>query len=83
VLYATGLGDGPPDPGLETLARLCAKLLNVPVALISLVEADRQFFTASCVLPQPWAGARQTRLSHSFCQHVVASRLRFRWRESR
>jgi hypothetical protein len=74
---ATGLVDGPSDAGLDTLARLCAKLLNVPVALISLVEADRQFFAASCGLPQPWAGERHTRLSHSFCQHVVASRQPF------
>lgn len=77
ALRATGLVDGPPDRGLDALAHLCAKLLNVPVALISLVEADRQFFTASCGLPQPWAGERQTRLSHSFCQHVVASRQPF------
>jgi GAF domain len=77
AVRATGLVDGPPDHTLQTLARLCAKLLGVPVALISLVEADRQFFTASCGLPQPWAGERQTRLSHSFCQHVVASRQPF------
>jgi GAF domain-containing protein len=77
AVQATGLVDGPADPGLETLARLCAKLLDVPVALISLVEAERQFFTASCGLPQPWAGQRQTRLSHSFCQHVVVSRQPF------
>lgn len=74
AVRATGLVDGPSDPGLDTLARLCAKLLDVPVALISLVEADRQFFAASCGLPHPWAGERQTRLSHSFCQHVVVSR---------
>jgi GAF domain-containing protein len=77
AVRAIGLVDGPPDPGLDTLARLCAKLLDVPVALISLVEADRQFFAASCGLPQPWAGERQTRLSHSFCQHVVVSRQPF------
>jgi GAF domain-containing protein len=77
AVRATGLVDGPPDPGLDTLARLCAKLLDVPVALISLVEEERQFFTASCGLSQPWAGERQTRLSHSFCQHVVVSRQPF------
>jgi GAF domain-containing protein len=77
ALRATGLVDGPADPGLETLARLCAKLLSVPVALISLVEAERQFFAAACGLSDPWAGERQTRLSHSFCQHVVVSRQPF------
>ena len=73
----TGLVDGPPDPGLETLAQLCAKVLGVPVSLISLVTPDRQFFAASCGLPEPWARERQTRLSHSFCQHVVVSRQPF------
>jgi GAF domain-containing protein len=74
---ATTLVDGPADAGLETLVHLCTKLLGVPVALISLVEAERQFFAASCGLPEPWSGERQTRLSHSFCQHVVASRQPF------
>ena len=77
AMQQTGLVDGPADPGLETLAQLCAKLLGVPVVLISLVDPERQFFAASCGLPQPWAGDRQARLSHSFCQHVVVARQPF------
>ena len=77
AVQQTGLVDGASDPGLETLAQLCAKLLDIPVALISLVDPERQFFAASCGLPQPWASQRQTRLSHSFCQHVVVSRQPF------
>ncbi|HEX8201732.1 MAG TPA: PAS domain S-box protein, partial [Isosphaeraceae bacterium] len=50
------------------------RILGVPVALVSLVEADRQFFTSSVGLPEPWASCRQTPLSHSFCRHVVAAR---------
>jgi GAF domain-containing protein len=73
AVHATGLVDGPPDRGLDTLAHLCAKLLNVPIVLISLIEAERQFLTAFCGLHEPWAGERQMRLSHSFCQHVVVS----------
>jgi PAS domain S-box-containing protein len=37
------------------------------------VDADRQFFKSCVGLPPPWADARQTPLSHSFCQHVVLS----------
>ena len=77
AITSTGLVDGATDPGLDTLAKLCSKVLDVPVALISLVEADRQFFAAACGLAQPWAGERQTKLSHSFCQHVVVSRQPF------
>jgi hypothetical protein len=34
------------------------------------VERDRQFFTSQVGLPDPVAEARQTPLSHSFCQYV-------------
>jgi len=47
--------------------------MQVPVSLVSLVDTDRQFFKSQCGLPEPWASLRQTPLSHSFCQHVVAS----------
>jgi hypothetical protein len=73
----SGLVDAAKDPALEALVQVCAKLLGVPTVLISLVEPDRQFFAASCGLGQPWSDARQTGLSHSFCQHVVASRQPF------
>lgn len=39
--------------------------------LVSLVDADRQFFKSSQGLPEPRASCRETPLSHSFCQHVV------------
>ena len=77
ALQQTGLIHGPADAGLETLAQLCAKLLDVPVVLISLVDPERQFFAASCGLREPWASDRQARLSHSFCQHVVVARQPF------
>ena len=43
----------------------------MPVALVSLVTPDRQFFKAQCGLPSPVAERRETPLSHSFCQYVV------------
>jgi PAS domain S-box-containing protein len=43
------------------------------VALVSLVDEHRQFFKSCVGLPEPWAARRQTPLSHSFCQHVVAT----------
>jgi signal transduction histidine kinase len=43
------------------------------VALVSLVDRERQFFKSSVGLPAPWATSRETPLSHSFCQHVVSS----------
>ena len=53
---------------------MAARLLEVPIALVPLIEDDRQFFKACVGLPEPWASARQTPLSHSLCQHVVVAR---------
>ena len=52
---------------------MVAGRLRVPVALVSLVEADRQVFPGLVGLAEPWATRRQTPLSHSLCQHVVAT----------
>lgn len=63
--------DAVPDEAFERFARLVSTLLEVPVALVSLVSEDRQFFPGAVGLPDPWAGRRETPLSHSFCQQVV------------
>ncbi len=77
ALRRTRLLDAPMDPTLERLTGLVAKVLRVPVVLISLIEPGRQFFATHCGLPEPWNSRRQTALSHSFCQHVVTSRQPF------
>src|SRR5215218_3203380 len=51
---------------------MAAELLAVPVVLVALVDADRQFLLSCVGLGQPWAEARQTPLTHSFSQYVVA-----------
>jgi len=72
-LHHTLLLDSPPQESFDRLTRLTSTVLNVPVALVSLVDSDRQFFKSCLGLAQPWAAQRQTPLSHSFCQHVVES----------
>ena len=73
VLWRTGLLDTLPEEVFDRLTRLVQRLLGAPVALVSLVDADRQFFKSAVGLPEPWATRRETPLSHSFCQHVVAT----------
>lgn len=53
-------------------ARLVRRLLHVPVALVTLLEADRQVFCGMVGLQAPYSISRETPLSHSFCQYVVA-----------
>jgi GAF domain-containing protein len=74
ALRATGLLDSDVTPSFDRLARLAAHVLNAPVALVSLVDSDRQFFKSCLGLPEPWASERGSPLTHSFCQHAVASR---------
>jgi signal transduction histidine kinase len=73
ALRATALLDTPPEEAFDRLTRLASHALSVPVALVSLVGEDRQFFKSCVGLPEPWASRRGTPLSHSFCQHAVAS----------
>lgn len=70
----TGLLDAAPRDILDRLCRVATNALETPVALVSLVDADRQFFTSCIGLADPYATARQTALSHSFCQYAVISR---------
>lgn len=56
----------------DRATRLATRLLGAPVALVSIIDRDRQFFPAQVGLQGHWAQDRQTPLSHSFCQFVVA-----------
>ena len=73
ALIAEGLLDGGPEPIFDRFARVASHAANVPVALVSLVTDDRQYFAGMWGVAQPMADARGTPLSHSFCQHVVAN----------
>ncbi len=73
TLRNLALLDTPAEYAFDRLTRLAANILHTPVALVSLVDADRQFFKSCVGLPEPWASQRETPLSHSFCRHAVES----------
>lgn len=73
VLRDLALIDSPAEMIYDKVTILASKVLGVPVSLVSMVAADYQFFKSYVGLPEPWASERRTPLSHSFCQHVVAS----------
>jgi signal transduction histidine kinase/CheY-like chemotaxis protein len=73
ILKQTALLDSPPEESFDRLARLAARLLNAPVALVSLVDGDRQFFKSRVGLPEQVALRELTPLTHSFCKHVVVT----------
>jgi signal transduction histidine kinase len=73
ALRATGLLDSPSEEAFDRLTRLVSRVLDVPVALVTLVDGDRQFFKSCIGLPEPWATKRETPLSHSFCQYTITT----------
>ena len=66
ALRALGLLDSAPEQAFDSIVQLACRLLDVPTALISLVDSDRQWFKAACGI-----GATQTSRSVSFCAHAI------------
>lgn len=58
--------DTPPEAVFDNLTRLAADLLQTPIALVSLVDAERQWFKARVGLP-----ATETPRTVSFCDHAI------------
>lgn len=71
ALQQSGLLDSPPEEVFDRFTRLAAHLLRARTALVSLVDAHRQFFKSAKGLQEPWAKQRSTPLTHSICKHVV------------
>jgi len=66
AVYRTALLDSSPEHRFDRLADLAARLLGRPIALVSLVDRDRQFLMARCGLD-----ARQTGRDEAFCAHAI------------
>lgn len=66
-LHGLGLLDTPAEERFDRVARLAARVLDTPMALVSLVDTDRQWFKA-CV----GIDLRETPRSMSFCAHALA-----------
>jgi diguanylate cyclase (GGDEF)-like protein/PAS domain S-box-containing protein len=62
--------DTPPEPEFEEISFLAASLFRTPVALVSLVDRDRQFFKSVVGDDYP----RETPRGMSFCNFAVLSR---------
>jgi two-component system, sensor histidine kinase len=66
VLRSLGVLDTPPEPNYDELTKLAAEICRVPMALISLVDTDRQWFKSRIGLEVP-----ETSRASSFCAHAI------------
>ncbi|MDG5816903.1 histidine kinase dimerization/phosphoacceptor domain -containing protein [Chitinispirillales bacterium ANBcel5] len=69
ALKAVALLDSPTEEAFDRLSRLATRFVHAPVSLVTLIDANRQYFKSCIGLPEPWQSSRETPLSHSFCQH--------------
>jgi GAF domain-containing protein len=67
ALAESGLVESPPEAAFDRVTRLVSEVLNVPVALFSLVTADKQVFKSTVGV----GDLRETPLSHSFCRNII------------
>lgn len=65
-LKSLHLLDSPPRPAFDAITSLAASLCQVPIALISLVDSDRQWF-----LSRQGIEIAETERSVSFCAHGI------------
>jgi PAS domain S-box-containing protein len=66
ALHGLHLLDTPPSPRFDRLARVAAELLRTPIAMVSLVDKDRQFNLACHGFT-----LRECPRENSFCDYVI------------
>ncbi len=66
ALGALRLLDTPREERFDRIVRLAKRLFDVPIAVVSLIDADRQYNLAEIGV-----GLEEVPRSHSFCQHTI------------
>ncbi len=68
ALHSLNILDTGPEERFDRLTRLAQHMFNVPIAVVSLVDEDRQWFKSSCGL-----SVEETPRNISFCGHAILS----------
>ncbi len=71
-LQSLNLLEAGPDKAFDRVTAKLAKIFQVPIALITFIDRDRQWFKSQVGLPEDLAREGSTPRSVSVCGHVVA-----------
>ncbi len=66
------LRDSPREEYFDQLTMLVHEVIGTPVAMFTVVDDKKQFFKSAYGVAEPWHTRRETPISYSFCQHVIA-----------
>ncbi len=69
AIHTLGLWKTPPEDRFDRLTRVAAALFNVPIALIALMERDREWFKSCCGLE-----ISEVPRDDLFCSHAILKR---------
>lgn len=61
------------DAAFDRIVGIVERLVDVPVAVVTVLAADRQHLPGQVGLPEPIASEREMALTHSFSRHIVES----------
>ncbi|HEX8551199.1 MAG TPA: ATP-binding protein [Abditibacteriaceae bacterium] len=64
--------DTPPDDAFDRITELAARIFDVPIALVTLVDEQRQWFKSCWGLADYGVFLRETPREVSFCTHALA-----------
>lgn len=67
ALRGFGILDTAPEAAFDDIARSAASICNAPIALVSLMDKDRQWFKCEIGL----GGVRETSREVAFCAHAI------------
>ncbi|MES3033816.1 MAG: GAF domain-containing sensor histidine kinase [Gemmatimonadota bacterium] len=71
-MHETGLVDAPVEATFDAFARLAVSLLKAPVAFLSLVDANSDFYVSQRGMPEPVASLRRM-TGRSFCHYAIVN----------
>src|SRR5665213_3476022 len=74
ALRRAELLDTPPEEVFDRLTQLASELLHVPVAVVSLVDADREFFKSAVGLPTEWSKRREAPRTMSLAETAMLAK---------
>ena len=72
MVESIGLLDTAAEEPYDRISRLASRMMSAPIATVTVIDRDRQFYKACVGIPEPLSTTRETPLDFSFCKHTIA-----------